>query len=42
MDEEARWYPLEDNPMLQVSFSGHGSGTSQQLPFSVINYVFLQ
>lgn len=30
MDEEARWYPLEDNPMLQVSFSGHGSGFLHQ------------
>jgi hypothetical protein len=29
MDEEARWYPLEDSPMLQVSFTGQGSGTSQ-------------
>jgi hypothetical protein len=29
MDEEARWYPLEGSPMLQVSFSGHDSGTSQ-------------
>jgi hypothetical protein len=27
VDEEARWYPLQDNPLLQASLSGHGSGT---------------
>jgi hypothetical protein len=29
MDEEARWYSLEDSPMLQVSFTSQGSGMSR-------------
>jgi len=28
VDEEARWYPLQDNPMLQAFFNRHGSGMS--------------
>jgi hypothetical protein len=30
VDEEAHWYPLQDNPMLQASLNSHDSGTSSQ------------
>ncbi|GFG38949.1 hypothetical protein Cfor_12554 [Coptotermes formosanus] len=28
VDEEAHWYPLQDNPMLQASLNSHDSGIS--------------